>query len=850
MDVNRIYVNFVGGEISPLVAARCDIGHHHKSCVRMQNFVALPQGPAVLRPGTTFINYTRRNKAAWLIPFQFSNAQSYLIEATDQYFRFYKDGGIIVEDTKTITGISSASPGVVTSASHGYASGDEIYVSGVGGTTELNNRWFLVVKIDANTFSLTDVDGNAVSTTGYGAYTSGGTAARVYEMVTPYLEADISRIQWAHCEDAMYLVHPKYFVRRLVRGTTETSWTLSRANLSTAPALFDVDLTVSGITKANPGVLTTGTHGLSVGDHVYIDGIVGMTELNNRHFLVNSIPAATTFSLKTLDGVVVNTSGYTAYSSGGKVTKYDAGGKPSSVTFVNDGRLLYGGTTVNPSTFWGSKGPTTAGAVQYDDFATGSAATDGLKFTLATTSGTGKVENIQWMTETEKFIIVGTNNTIRRVFGDTEQEAIKPTSIKARASSADGVAPILPVVNGSTLVFVRVDGKGVESFEFDYTRDGYRSMDLTVLSPSMFSAGITQLVRTVGRPTIIWALRSDGVLLGLTYFQDDQTPVFGWHRHIAGKGSVESIGVLPRDSNFEQLWIIVNREVNGITRRCVEAMDDPVVFPDMLDFDDTGRYLNALWEAQKGAAHLDSKVAWSGAQTVGITLSSGAATLGTTGVTVTADSSVFTASMVGREIWGAYDADGVGGGRLEITGFTSDTVVTGTVKQAFSDQLTFTSWFLTATTLSGLGHLEGENVTIVADGAVHEGVVADGEITLQSPASKAAVGFAFTGLLGLLPLSFDSGGRAMYYRQSITQIVFDVYASAALEYGTDLNDLSSLNFRHSTDPTDRAVPLYTGAEKIAYTDSWGDGRTLYLRQTAPLPTVIRGLDIYGEVFTS
>lgn len=65
---------------------------------------------------------------------------------------------------------------------------------------------------------------------------------------------------------------------------------------SVAPA------TISAITKANPGVLTTSAHGLSVGDIIYIHSIVGMTELNSRFFKVNTVPLTTTLTLIDLDG--------------------------------------------------------------------------------------------------------------------------------------------------------------------------------------------------------------------------------------------------------------------------------------------------------------------------------------------------------------------------------------------------------------------------------------------------------------------------------------------------------------------------------------------------------------------
>jgi len=78
-------------------------------------------------------------------------------------------------------------------------------------------------------------------------------------------------------------------------------------------------LNISGITQDAPGVVTSATHGLTAGDYVILDGIVGMTELNGRQFKVGTVGSTTTFNLKATDGTDFDTRSLTAYSSGGVV---------------------------------------------------------------------------------------------------------------------------------------------------------------------------------------------------------------------------------------------------------------------------------------------------------------------------------------------------------------------------------------------------------------------------------------------------------------------------------------------------------------------------------------------------
>ena len=72
---------------------------------------------------------------------------------------------------KTITGITKASPGVVTATAHGYSNGDVLYLSGIGGMTELAAGAYTITNVATNYYELSGINGSA-----YTAYTSGATA--------------------------------------------------------------------------------------------------------------------------------------------------------------------------------------------------------------------------------------------------------------------------------------------------------------------------------------------------------------------------------------------------------------------------------------------------------------------------------------------------------------------------------------------------------------------------------------------------------------------------------------------------------------------------------------------------
>lgn len=99
-------------------------------------------------------------------------------------------------------------------------------------------------------------------------------------------------------------------------------------DLTTAALSFDAGIAVTGITQANPGVVSATAHGRSNGDVVYLSGVVGMTEVNDVRYEVSNANT-NDFSLANTD-----TSGFTAYSSGGIVNSFPRM-EPWSVEFLN-----------------------------------------------------------------------------------------------------------------------------------------------------------------------------------------------------------------------------------------------------------------------------------------------------------------------------------------------------------------------------------------------------------------------------------------------------------------------------------------------------------------------------------
>lgn len=857
---NRTISNTVGGELSPYMYGRFDLPVFLKGVAKAENFVLLPQGGARFRSGTQFVHKTKGNKSAVLIPFQFSDQQAYLIEATDQCFRFYKDGSIIYDAGKPITGITQANPGVVTAVAHGFAVNDKIFIQSVTGMTQVTGYYLVNSVPTADTLTLKTLAGVPVDTTAFTAYAALG------------------------------------YIRRAA----------------------------TAMTAANPGVITIPSHGFNNGDEVYIDGFNGPLLFNKRSYLVANA-TANDFTLTTLGGVPINTTSLGAYVDGGVAypiyelttpyleadlqylqfaqtadTMYIVNqnyeprklarkghsnwtiatyartadpfppGQPTkwprAVTFTDSGCLLMAGTKENPSTVWKSKGPS-SGTTDFDNWTIGTTATDGAVFTL--TAVNGRVDVIMWLANTNKFTVIGTTANPRRLYGATEQESITPTAVNAKTINSYGMAETIPVANGGEMYYVQRGGMRVRSLEYDITIEGYTTTDRNLVAEHLTFQGIRRIVEQQGSPDVIWGVRNDGKIIGLTYKEKED--ISGWHRHYLGGKHVNTkgttiknakalnAGIMLRAGQNDQLWFVVERLINGQTVRSVEFINDDPPYLQRDDFftgideaarqaDDTA-FLNANYEYQKDGKHLDMGATYDGTAyglDTNASLTPGAIT--GSGITFTASQPVFTASMVGREIWKQYDVNGDGGGRAVIKTFISSTQVTCDIDVPFNTATAIIpgNWYITATVISNLDHLEGETVAVITDGGVHPSrVVTNGSITLESQASKVQVGYPYIGIVKTMNIDIGGiTGSAQAKVRTLVKLVLRLLNSAGGRFGTTPYNTRELLNRSTSDFTDRPVPLRSGNMSQMFSDRHTEyEKDCVVIQDVPLPFCVTTFDI-------
>ncbi|PRZ51225.1 hypothetical protein BX589_12066 [Paraburkholderia fungorum] len=319
-----IQPSFAAGELSPALWSRTDLEKYHIGAALMRNFFVDFRGGASNRAGTAFTGpCVTAASANRLIPFEFSTVQTYALLFGDHTMRVVMNGGFVLEPIVTVQAVSNANPAVVEADGHGYSNGDtvELYA---GGMASLYSRLFLVQNATTNTFTLTDLRGNAIDSTNAGAFT-GGYVARVYTQATPYAAADLATLKYVQSADVMTLTHTSYVPYQLTRSQ-HWVWTFTAIDFQSktpsptgVTAAAEISPAAFFITAANnalPGVLTAPGNDFSNGDQVIIDATGTWADLNGPTYTVVNAKTDGTFSLQNADGTQLDTSSLGSWTSG------------------------------------------------------------------------------------------------------------------------------------------------------------------------------------------------------------------------------------------------------------------------------------------------------------------------------------------------------------------------------------------------------------------------------------------------------------------------------------------------------------------------------------------------------
>lgn len=781
--ISTIQTNFTAGEISPRLLGRVDVARYANAVKRMENFYPLVHGGARRRMGTRYQAEVKdSSKLARLIPFVFSRTQAFVLEVGDTYVRFYAPAGQVLD----------------------------------GGSP--------------------------------------------YEVAGPWPQAALDDIHYAQSADTMLLTHPDYAMRSLVRFAN-TSWKLSEKTF-VVPASEEkgdkpaTTLTLSAATVGTGRTATAGAASFEASDVgrqitsgaglatitaytsttvvtvTIVDAFASVGPIASQSWTLTESPKTTlTPSAKDpVGGAVTLTSGAAAFKNSAQVT--DIG----KFAEINDGLVEITGFTSST---------VVTGIIRTVLTATSAAASGGWALRSAIWNATDGYPRAAAIHE-QRLVLGGSNGYPNRIdlskigelfnFADGindddgfaysisgEYNAIEhfptlrgilpltfgggwllaggvekpltPTTPQLKDQTSFGASNVRPVRVANEIIYIQRGGRRVRALGYRFDTDSYNAADLSVFAEHITEGGIVQMAYSQEPDPMLWLVRDDGVLVGCAIDRDQE--VIGFCRLVTD-GWVESVAVIP-NGDVDQVWLLVKRIVDGATVRYVETLEDGL----QTDAGITGAVPSKTIEAITWAA------------------------------------GVVTVTITGH---GYSTADEVKVADMDPAGYNGRYVITVTGANSFTYPLTddpgtaidFGVVYRGKTTAwSGLDHLEGETVDIVADGEVQpQQTVSAGAVTLAEAAFEVEIGLHYDAEMELLPPPVGTGqgtaqGNAMSTHEVVVR-VHDTIGGRINGKAIPYRSFGSSVLNQAVQPTSQDIRL----SKLGWTK--GD-ETITLTQDQPLP---------------
>lgn len=810
-SVRTLTRSFAGGEMSPEMFGRIDDVKFQSGAAKMRNFIATPQGPAENRPGTAYVREVKDStKRVRLIPFTFSTTQTMVIEVGAGYFRFHTNGATLL----------AGSPAAYNGAT--------AYTVGA-----------LVSSSGTNYYCIANTTGNAPPNATYWY----PLPSAAYEIPNPYAEADLFDLHYVQSSDVLTIVHPGYPPREL-RRQGATQWVLSTITFgATISPPSTVTATASGHTTAK----YTYSYRVTAIASDEVNESVGSTTATASGNLLetggivtiswSSVAGASLYNIYKLQGGIY---GYIGQTSGTSIVddniapdlgisppNYDnvfasSNNYPGAVSYFEQ-RRSFAGTINDPQKMWMTKSGTESN-MSYslpikDD--------DRIAFKVAAR----EANTIRHIVPLSQLVLL-TSAAEWRVTS-INSDAITPTSISVQPQSYIGASNVQPSIINNAMVYCAARGGHVRELGYSWQSNGFITGDLSLRAAHLFDDyEIVDMSYSKAPKPIIWFVSSSGNLLGLTYVPEQQIGAWHWHNT---DGVFESCTTVAEGAE-DVLYVVVRRIIDGTSKRYIERMN-------------TRKFTN-----QHDAFFVDCGATYNGTNTTAttVTVTTGASWTPADTLTITASTGIFSypgTSDVGDQIV-LTGSDGVKY-LLTINGTSSSTVATARVNRTLATEfrsVAVSAYSFARNSISGLTWLEGKEVSILIDGAVHpRRTVTSGAISLEQPGSVIQIGLPYESDLQTLPMFMQIDGAFGQGRvKNVNKVTMRVYRSSGIFIGPDEDNLIEAKQRTS-EPYGSPPSLKSQDIEVNLTPDWTDGGQVYVRQQDPLPLTIINLSFEASI---
>lgn len=623
-----IQATFARGEGTPYLHGRVDIDHYQMMLAECVNWVILPFGGIERRSGTRHAAEVKdSSKTTRLVPFEFSTEQSYILEFGELYIRFYAAGGRIEDPPGTpyeiaspwtedeLFGLDFSGAGDVLFIATGDRSKPVQELRRAGDTDwtlvehATKDGPYLPQSFENTTLTISDTgdyvpylagqpafDRNSAvpaivgSTFGSTSHTRAAGAVGItgYSLMAAQTDAALCPVSWTLegsndgvTWDVLHSVANEtgwirgerrdFFLDKMSAPYSRVrfAWTAVNGGATTAfgqlrvmrdPADIAATVTASSTAGINNG---DGFQASDVGRKVRLQG-------NDTAWRWGTIQTVTSTTEVTMD---LNGPVYPSINGDAPVPTLTwrlgawsaTTGYPSEIRLFKN-RLYTASTTAQPLNVWATAALTT------DDHTINNPVldTDALDINIFD----GESGTIAWLAESYRELLISTDAR-QRSLRSADNTAISPTNIDQNSETKYKASAIKPISIGNTTIFADKARRRLREFGLAPDIDGYRGPDLSLMSEHLFRGQVRQMAFQEDPYPIIFSAVDDGRLPSLTYEPDQQIAgtaqqQFGGTFGNLGYGQCRSVAVISNVSGIDEVWCIVARTIEGVTRQYVE----------------------------------------------------------------------------------------------------------------------------------------------------------------------------------------------------------------------------------------------------------------------------------------
>jgi len=511
--------------------------------------------------------------------------------------------------------------------------------------------------------------------------------------------------------------------------------------------------------------------------------------------------------------------GYPYHGTGAAVTPFALGAPsyPSCCAYYQQ-RLVFGGFSSAPTQIAMSK----TGSFYDFSYSSPSQANDSLTFTIVST----QVNAIKSLVPFTSLLVLNSNGAWRVDSGQL-YGAITPTSILAAPQAYNGASDVIPIVANYDVLYVQARGSIVRDLSYNFYANVFTGTDVSMLAKHLFeNHSIIDWAWAEEPSRIVWAVRDDGILLSLTYVKEQE--VIAWSPHDTQGGAFLSVCTVPEGTE-NAVYFVVGRFINGLYQQFVERL--------------ASRYMGS-----------DSAVGYAADPTRAFFVDCGLQyspvlpnpgnnlwPQGTSGLVTVYQSLGSYTGLPG------YILRGNGGYGVVQTLFYSPLpsgmsvgyTVQMTTPFASTEMISGGDWSfaIPTSTISGIDHLNGATVAILADGLeLPQQVVVNGSITLTNPASVVTVGLPIQAQFQSMYLDHPGANPTIQGKRSnVTAVTVRMRDSCAMKVGTTFSNLTQFKERGPGSPLGTPLPLVTGDERILVPAGYSTMKQICIQQDSPLP---------------